>query len=68
MPNTAPEIKHSRVLFWDLEAADSSVCGSSNSTKSGRTISPVVNVCTLPRMPSPVKPLTPMMNTYREWA
>jgi hypothetical protein len=62
MPSTAPAISCSRDSFCDGDAADSSVCGSSSRTPSGRSCSPVVVVITLPRMPSPVRPATPMID------
>ena len=56
-PKIAPERIFSRVAHCDGLAADSSVCGSSISTRLGRMLEPSGRVCFRPRM-RPVMPAT----------
>jgi hypothetical protein len=59
-PSTAPARMLSRLAHCESERADSSVCGSSSTTRLGRTVRPSGRLNFIPRM-RPVRPATLMI-------
>ena len=59
-PSTAPARMLSRVAHCEMLRADSSVCGSSITTRDGRTVRPSARLYFMPRI-RPVMPATLIM-------